>query len=1198
MNWNPKIAAAPWIVLAALVSAVLVGCGSESTPRLPPPPAPFVPASAVVTLGAKGGATTLISTQSGGWTHNGQAFASGGTVRGENAATYRLTLSGDTWSAVFVPPDPERVRLGTSGDVVALEMQEDGTYHLGASAVQSGHVVMADNGNRYALALSDSGDWSARFLAPDPLSVTLGSSGDSVNIEMRENRSFWLDNTELRSGRVVRADNGSRYTLALGADGMWRAMFVQPDPQRVTLGQSGRTVLVTMLEEGTYQLDGDPLWSGVVRETASGASYRFELGANGLWTATFAAEPETVRLGAHGGAIRVTRQESGLWTLGGVTIRSGHTVRGSNGHRYRLTLVDGAWRAEPQPIPIQVSLQGTGGSIVLIQVEDGSYLYEGSPVSSGDVVAVGNTNYVLTQAGSGAWRAVRTVVPPGRPDPGTPLSYDALISYVGVSPRVRLTEDGRTGTREGSILELQGQEYSVNSLFTHGRALREVTFVEEAHSLITKDLEQLEVLIGLAETNSSLNREIEQRWDRIAGHLNTIFPNEGSTLLGRDTPKRRGGGIDYEEVVEDIEDVLAALSTRLNFETSLEDGIFSRSRRVDPDDSDDTFFAVRSATRLGFGWTATTRYGAFSKRQRSAISRTLDFPSGTEGIGAFAYSPLEPTRTRELPGSGEAYYFGETIAASRQFNQAIFSGQIELRVRFASRQVTGLVTDLQDDQGRLWRYSLQDVDSIRLPTARLSSSDGSFEPISSGTASVTFTPAYIRFSPRSLSADFEGRFVGRGADAGQSAIGTWSITSRGNVILAGGFGANSQSRPVRPPPSVRPVEPTPDLGQVAETWMGTTRPDSDGDIRIAALDSDNRRIELEASELSANGGTIVTGQRLFDKARSVLQNNLELLNIYIDIFDSSTSQALQNRQTLWDSANQVLEDNIFGRTNVRRTNVLGRTYPSGSRLSDRDEDAIELLQDAYQALGGATSFRDAVEDGGVFENVLYQSKLDDGDYDFSEISEALEYDVQVEYGSTDYGRFGAWAKRVRANALSPVTLASGTQRGDVFAYSQIGQTLYSRNDANFPRGFTSSYVGRTMAVDTSSDGPKFYHGDISLAVRWNSDSPLGSRVSAVIENLARTDTGAPLLHRGFDVKDLIFGNASVTLGTQGQIGFDGWSSARVRYFDLSRSESTYGSVRTEGKFVGYHPSGPRGVIGTWNLTAVPIKGAFGADLVP
>ena len=1193
MNRNPRTAALCWVVLSALVSAVLVGCASEPAPRIPAPP-PFVPAVVVVTLGERGGATTVISTQAGGWTHNGQPFTSGSTVRGENAATYRLTLSGGTWSAAFVSPDPARVRLGTSGEEVTLELQEDGSYHLGASAVQSGHVVTAGNGNRYRLALSASGSWSAEFLAPDPVRLSLGISGDSVSIEMRENGSFWLNDAELRSGHVVRAANGSRYTLALGTDGMWRAHFVPAEPQRVALGASGTVVQVTRLEAGTFELDGTPLWSGEVRE-AAGARYRFSLGTDGRWTATFVTEPETVHLGAHGGVIRVVRQENGQWTLGGETISSGYVVRSAaNGHRYRLTLVDGVWRAEPQPMTIQVVLQGTGGSIVLTQVEDGSYLYAGAQVSSGEVISVGSSNYLLTQTAGGAWHAVRTTVPTGRPDPGEPLTTDTLVTYVGVSPRVRLTSDDTTSTREGPILELNDLEYSVHGLFTHGQSSREVTFAEEVRALITQELEDLEVLIGLAETAPSLISTVEQRWDRIARHLDILFPGEGSTLLGQDTPKERDGSIDYEEVIEDIEDVLAALSTSSTFRDSLDNGIFSRSRRVDEDDSDDTFFAVRSATRLGFGWTAATRYGAYSKQERSEASRPLSFPSGTEGIGAFAYSPLEPTRTRDLPGSGEALYLGETIVASRESSQAIYTGNIELRVRFASRQVTALVSDLQDVTGRPWRYFLQEVDTIHLPAARLDSSDGSFEPASRSTATVSFNPAAVRFSPRSLSSEFEGRFVGRGADAGQSAIGTWNITSRGNVILAGGFGVESQGTSTRPPPVVRPVNPTPDLGEVAETWL-VARPDSDGKIRIDARDSDNDRIELPAAELSANGGAILSGERLFQKAQDELERQLTLLSIYTSILNQSTSTALQSRRTLWEDANDALQNNIFG-SQTSTSVLLGSAYPSGSSLADQDEDALELLQDARRALGSPTSFRDAVDVGGVFHGALSQSRLDNDDYDFQDIYAALDYEVEVEYDSTDYGRFGVWAKQVRDNALSPIMLATGDERSGVFAYSQIGQTQYSSGDQNFPRGFNSSYIGRTLAVDASSDGLAFYDGDISLSVLWRSDRPDGSSVTTVIENLARTDNGGPLLDGNFEVSQLIFDGASVQLDELNRIGFRGTSLVRVRYLDPSRRERSFITGSTTGKFVGYDPAGPRAVIGTWEWGT--IEGAFGADLTP
>ena len=1195
MNQNPGTAAICWMVLAALLAAVLVGCGGESAPRIPAPP-PFVPASVVVQLGERGGATTLISTQAGGGTHNGQPFASGGTVRGENAATYRLTLSGDSWSAMFVPPDPVRVPLGSSGDEVTLELREDGTYQAGTASVETGHVVTAGNGNQYTLTLDERGSWSAQFLAPDPLRLALGSSGDTVTIEIREDRNFWLDDSPLLSGRVVQAANGHRYTLTFGTDGAWQAVFVQPAPQRVALGSSGRTVLVDMLESGTYQIDGGPLWAGEVREIG-GFMYRFALGSDGLWSATFVAEPVTVRLGAHGGTIRVVLQENGRWTLTGQTIRSGHIVQGSNGHNYRLMLVDGVWRAEPQPMPVQVALQGTGGSIVLIRVEDGSYIYQGTVVTSGDVISVGNARYRLTQLSGGGWQAVFTTdppgTPPGPPDPSTPLTSDSLASYVGVSPRLRLTEDGSSGTREGSILELNGLEYSVYGLFTSGRHDREITFAEDVSALITEELSDIETLIFLGDSASSLDAEIEKRWGRVGQHLDRLFPNQGRTVLGLNAPKERNGTIDYEEVVDEIRDVLGALRTSSAFETALDDGIFSGLSGVDPNDSDDIFFSVRSLTRLGFGWTTATRYGAFSNLERSSISETLEFAPGSQGIGAFAYSPLETTRTRDLPSSGEASYFGTTIAASRDASQTIFTGDIELHVRFASKQVTGLVTALQDRSGNPWRYSLVDVESIQLPNATIDLNIGSFEPASSNTARVTFSPISSRSVTRALNADFNGRFVGRDRAAGESAIGTWSLTSRGTVILSGGFGVDLESGPTtRPPPVVRPpVDPSSDLGQEAATYI-TARPDSNGDIEIAALDSDDRRIELPASDLYVSGGAIVRGQRLFEKAREGLDQSLQLLDVYVNVLNLGGSQGLQNRLEAWRAASQTLEDNIFG-----RSNALGAAYPSqGSRLSNRDEDAFELLQDAHQALGSSSSFRDAVSDGGVFENILSQSRLDDGDYDFTDIASALEYEVEVVYDHTDHTRFGVWAKQVRENALSPPTAATEAERGDSFAYSPIQQTVYASNDVNFPRGFTSTYFGHTVAVNQSSAAPTFYRGEIRMTVGWLSSGPSGSTVTTVIENLANTETGEPLLDGNYDVSDIIFPGASVELDSQNRVGFRGTSLVRVRYVDPSRSERSYGSGSTEGKFVGYDLAGTRGVVGTWEWGT--IKGAFGADLAP
>ena len=100
-------------------------------------------------------------------------------------------------------------------------------------------------------------------------------------------------------------------------------------------------------------------------------------------------------------------------------------------------------------------------------------------------------------------------------------------------------------------------------------------------------------LIFLGDSASALDSEIEKRWDRVGQHLERLFPNQGRTVLGLNAPKERNGTIDYEETVDEIRDVLAALQTSAAFENAVDDGIFSHLSGVDPNDSDDIFFSVR-----------------------------------------------------------------------------------------------------------------------------------------------------------------------------------------------------------------------------------------------------------------------------------------------------------------------------------------------------------------------------------------------------------------------------------------------------------------------------------------------------------------------------------------------------------------------------------------------------------------------------
>ena len=145
------------------------------------------------------------------------------------------------------------------------------------------------------------------------------------------------------------------------------------------------------------------------------------------------------------------------------------------------------------------------------------------------------------------------------------------------------------------------------------------------------------------------------------------------------------------------------------------------------------------------------------------------------------------------------------------------------------------------------------------------------------------------------------------------------------------------------------------------------------------------------------------------------------------------------------------------------------------------------------------------------------------EYDFNAIFDTLDYEVEVQFGQTNYGRFGAWAKVARDYAVNsnPSRLPS-SEAPDVFAYSPLRQTAYSASDPNFPRSFTGTYLGQTRAVDRdwSADRPRFYDGEIDITVQW-ANSASGSSVHAVIRDLAGVADGRPFEYSGHDVAEIV-----------------------------------------------------------------------------
>ncbi len=430
MDQNPGLFDwAKYCLLALFVAAVLSCSGGGSTPApTPPAPPPFQPQSVVVSLGARGGATTLISTQAGGWTRNGEPLTSGTTIKGENAASYTLTLANGRWTAEFVPPAAARVQLGTSGDTVAVNAREDGSFALDGAQLQSGQVVSAGNGNRYALVLGARDIWTAEFVPPAAARVQLGTSGDTVAVNAREDGSFALDGAQLQSGQVVSAGNGNRYALVLGARDIWTAEFVPPAAARVQLGISGDMLLVQREENGSYHVGGKQLLSGHIEEASNGNRYRLGLQSDGKWRATFVTSSVPVQLGQSGGTVLLVPNEDGSFALNGEVLSSGTVVSADNGNKYRLVqAAEGAWTAEfVPPAAARVQLGTSGDTVAVNAREDGSFALDGAQLQSGQVVSAGNGNrYALVLGARDIWTA--EFVPPAAARVQLGISGDMLL---------------------------------------------------------------------------------------------------------------------------------------------------------------------------------------------------------------------------------------------------------------------------------------------------------------------------------------------------------------------------------------------------------------------------------------------------------------------------------------------------------------------------------------------------------------------------------------------------------------------------------------------------------------------------------------------------------------------------------------------------------------------------------------------------
>ena len=279
--------------IMALLLAGLAGCGGDEPAPVARPPAPapappaFQPEAVEVALGESGDMITLMTTEAGGFTRDGEAFETGAEVTAENGNVYTLTLADGAWAAAYNVMEVE-VMLGASGSTVTVVTAEDGTYWVGEDELMDGGMLPAENGNVYTLTLVD-GAWMTAYQAME-VNVALGASGTSVTVVTAEDGTYWVGEDELMDGGMRMADNGNSYTLTL-VDGEWMTAFNAPDEVMVTLGTSGTSVTINTAEDGTYWVAGELFESGGEVTAENGNTYAITQVA-GEWSAAF--QPESM----------------------------------------------------------------------------------------------------------------------------------------------------------------------------------------------------------------------------------------------------------------------------------------------------------------------------------------------------------------------------------------------------------------------------------------------------------------------------------------------------------------------------------------------------------------------------------------------------------------------------------------------------------------------------------------------------------------------------------------------------------------------------------------------------------------------------------------------------------------------------------------------------------------------------------------
>ena len=1209
-----------------------------------------MPDAVAVMLGDHGGSAMLQLAEDGTYWVGETLIESGGMVTGENGHYYTLTMDDEgMWMGAWVMPDAVAVMLGDHGGSVMVQLAEDGSYSIGEMAIESGSTYTAINGNDYTLTMDDEGMWSGMYMVVTEM-VTLGTHGGTITLSRLEDGSYMYGEMMIEQGSVVMMNDRS-YALTMDDEGMWSAMYVA-GTQMVTLGAHGGTITLSRLEDGSYMHGEMMIEQGSV-VMMNDRSYALMMGDDGMWSAEYNPVYVELELGT-AGSVELKQAEDMRWWIGEVEATDGYVHTADNGNEYTLSMDDeGMWNP-PQFKPMSMEIMGTGGLMAMTREADDMYDVGDTTLPEsgmGDITVYGETYRVVTMDGD----LMGTRLDPVSIDGDTDFKTIGLAAM----PTIPGDEDDTEDVNESmTTLKVGGDEYTFADLLADGMAEGQGdNFVADAREDLEGIREKIVAVLDVFDEEVDRDREVTRLWgtrpDSDDDNRDTNVKGVLAKVFG--TAEIISEGPDDNDALDAIDELIDALSSVDGLAAALEDdGVFEAV--IGDMTAEEIFDATSAESTVSYGMTAMTRYGAISKKVRdNAVSKArFDFDEDMESdddgdgtalenetigeLGAFAFGvTAETVRARHIATSGNAYYEGGTMAINGDGMH--FEGDIAIRVRFATEKVDGLITNLETADGEPWVHLFDEVESIVLATANMSSNTMWSVPTTDNQASITFALRAGSPGPQMVDSTFNGRLLGTGDDAGSQAVGTWSVGTNpsSSTYIAGGFGAELVSdepdrRPAGDDGTATETTLTVEDGMTAlEDGMLTINVRKFGWTRTGALGDNGSRYEWaqqddgdddtpgdttdamrkyeisladlvagEGSEYNMNGGNYVM------MAREMIEKERGKLAVLIDSDQLEDAQA-----NIWMRVQEILLVYVFD---------AGATGDFMDRLPDQVGDAydadtaLETIDDIIDALSSASNLEAALDKD---EDALF---VQDDDTPFvgrgaGDIFNENDSQAKALIGTTDFTRFGVWRVQRSRNAQRGASAEGVEDAGwqiaetETFAYSPLPATeVTSTASPNYTPDGSATYEGSTVAYV----GTTGYEGDVDVYVTWNLNT-VGGTIQTVISNMRNAGNGDDLLHGStpMPVRNLVFDDLSFTADTEDNLldfAASGTTDIRVEYMDRNEPTGDASANVYAGTFVGSSADGPLGVIGRYSIGESTfrvgaddegpsaIMGAFGAEL--